>query len=165
MQLTARLRCRPSPPGTFPRGCPHPYEMRLVERYSSHRRWACSRPGRTASRGPAGSRSRSPHPPVGDRHRRVREHLARHMHRARYLSISAPVAAAARARLPAPASASSRHANHAPASRADLGLRPPAATIHLRSAFLPGTLDHSAVRFSLQARALLRIPDPVTPST
>ena len=50
--------------------------------------------------------------------------------------------------------------HHAPAVRADLDPASPAATLHLSSSFLSGTVDHSAVRFSLAGKALLRISGP-----
>ncbi len=54
--------------------------------------------------------------------------------------------------------------HHALPVRADLDPALPAATLHLRSAFPSGLIDHSAVRFSLTGKALLHISGPCRPT-
>ncbi len=170
-QLTAALRGCPASPGPFPcrrPGCPHPLQVRLVD--------AVQQPPRRGHRRhrPEQRLAVTQHPdpahrvrPVSNRHRQVSEHLARHMQRKPPVGVQQCPAHRTRqprfgGQFPQQRRPGMRH--HATPVRAHLDPVPPAATIHLRSAFLQRVIDHSAVRFSPTGKALLRISGPCRPT-
>jgi hypothetical protein len=170
-QPNSGIRGCPRLPGTCPRGgprCPHSGQVGLVDPVRQpprrrHRRHRAEQRFPVAQHLDPGHRVRS----VGDRHRQVSEHLPRQVQRQPPVGVEQrPTHRARQARFPGqlPQQRGPGMRHHAPPVRADLDPARPAATLHPRSAFLSGAIDHSAVRFSLTGKALLRISSPCRPT-